>query len=128
METNDVLLSSSVTRTDRAVLSLDFPMIRVSSAARRDAARSLREDNWENEGGHIASPSSAIASFLISASDVEALEAQVNAMESTLASDFADGRVGMRYNTYAHRSRVLRQQKAKLDVFRASFQAQEQQS
>ena len=128
METNDVLLSSSVTRTDRAVLLLDFPMIRVSSAARRDAARSLREDNWENEGGHIASPSSAIASFLISASDVEALEAQVNAMESTLASDFADGRVGMRYNTYAHRSRVLRQQKAKLDVLRASFQAQEQQS
>jgi hypothetical protein len=103
-------------------------MIRVSSAARRDAARSLREDNWENEGGHIASPSSAIASFLISASDVEALEAQVNAMESTLASDFADGRVGMRYNTYAHRSRVLRQQKAKLNVLRASSRAQEQQS
>jgi hypothetical protein len=128
METNDVLLSSSVTRTGRAVLSLDFPMIRVSSAARRDAARSLREDNWENEGGHIASPSSAIASFLISASDVEALEAQVNAMESTLASDFADGRVGMRYNTYAHRSRVLRQQKAKLNVLRASSRAQEQQS
>ena len=128
METNDVLLSSGVTRTGRAVLSLDFPMIRVSSAARRDAARSLREDNWENEGGHIASPSSAIASFLISASDVEALEAQVNAMESTLASDFADGRVGMRYNTYAHRSRVLRQQKAKLNVLRASFRAQEQQS
>lgn len=128
METNDVLLSSSVTRTGRAVLSLDFPMIRVSSAARRDAARSLREDNWENEGGHIASPSSAIASFLISASDVEALEAQVNAMESTLASDFADGRVGMRYNAYAHRSRVLRQQKAKLNVLRASSRAQEQQS
>lgn len=128
METNDVLLSSSVTRTGRAVLSLDFPMIRVSSAARRDAARSLREDNWENEGGHIASPNSAAASFFISASDVEALEAQVNAMESTLASDFADGRVGMRYNTYAHRSHVLRQQKAKLNVLRASFQAQEQQS
>jgi hypothetical protein len=49
-------------------------------------------------------------------------------MESTLASDFADGRVGMRYNTYAHRSRVLRQQKAKLNVLRASSRAQEQQS
>ena len=128
METNDVLLPSSVTRTDRAILSLDFPMIRVSSAARRDAARSLREDNWENEGGHVASPSPAIASCVISANDVEALEAQVNAMESTLASDFAGGRVGMRYNTYAHRSRVLRQQKAKLNVLRASSRAQEQQS
>lgn len=51
----------------------------------------------------IASPSFAIASFLTSASDVEAFEAQANAMESTLASDFADGRVGMRYHTYAHR-------------------------
>ena len=127
METNDVLLSSTVTSTGRAVLSLDFSMIRVSSAARRDAARSLREDNWENEGGHLAGARPVIACCAISANG-EALEAQVNALESTLASDFADGRVGMRYNTYAHRSRVLRQQKAKLDALRASFQAQEQQS
>lgn len=68
----------------------------------------------------------AIASSVISASDVEGLEAQVRLMESTLASDFGDGRVGMRYNTYAYRSRVLRQQRAKLDALRARFQAQEQ--
>ena len=49
-------------------------------------------------------------------------------MESTLVSDFANGRVGMRYNTYANRSRVLRQQKAKLDALRARFLAQEQRS
>jgi len=101
-------------------------MIRVSSAARRDAARFLREDNWENEGGRLAGVRPAIAPSAISAGDVEVLAAQVNAMESTLVSDFADGRVGMRYSTYAHRSRVLRQQKAKLDALRARFQAQEQ--
>lgn len=128
METNDVLLSSTFTSTGRAVLPLDLPMIRVSSAARRDAARALSEDNWENEGGHLAGAKPAVASSAISASDVESLEAQVNTMESTLASDFANGRVGMRYNTYAHRSRVLRQKKAKLDVLRASFQAQGQQT
>ncbi|OJY68600.1 MAG: hypothetical protein BGP16_04965 [Sphingobium sp. 66-54] len=100
-------------------------MIRVSSAARRDAARSLREDNWENEGGLLAGARIAIVSPVISASDVEGLEAQVHFMESTLASDFGDGRIGMRYNTYAYRSRVLRQQKAKLDALRARFQAQE---
>jgi len=103
-------------------------MIRVASAARRDAARSLREDNWENEGGHLAGARPPIASPAISASEVDTLEAQVRVMESTLASDFANGRVGMRYNTYAHRSRVLRQQKAKLDALRARFQAQGQQS
>lgn len=126
METNDVLLSSIVTSTGRAVLPLDLPMIRVSKAARRDAARALSEDNWENEGGHLAGARPAFASSAISASDVDALETQVNAMESTLASDFADGKAGMRYNTYAHRSRVLRQEKAKLDVLRARFQAQGQ--
>jgi hypothetical protein len=62
----------------------------------------------------------------LSASDVETLEAQVRRMESKLASDFADGRVGTRYNTYAHRSRVLRQQKAKLEAVRAGVQSEEQ--
>lgn len=128
METNDVLLYSSICNTGRVLLLLDLPMIRVSSAARRDASRSVREENWENEGGRVAGPSGAIASCAISANDVEVFEAKVNAMESTLASDFAAGRVGTLYNTYAHRSRVLRQQKAKLDALRASFQAQEQRS
>jgi len=50
-------------------------------------------------------------------------------MASTLSRDFADGRVGTRYNTYAHRSRVFRQLTAKLDSMRehkAGFEAQEQ--
>jgi hypothetical protein len=119
-------LSSTIASTGSAALPLGLPIIPASNDARRDAARSLREDNWENEGGHLAGARSAIASSAVSAGDVEVLAAQVNVMESTLASDFANGRVGTRYNTYAHRSRVLRQQKAKLDALRASFLAQEQ--
>ena len=93
-------ISSTVASTGKGPLRLDLPIIPTSGAARRDAA--------------------------ISTSDVETLEALVRDMEGTLASDFANGRVGMRYNTYAHRSRVLRQQKARLDVLRASVQSQEQ--
>lgn len=102
-------------------------MIPASSNA-RDHARFLREDNWENEGGHLASEGPRIASSAISASDVDALAEQVRVLESTLASDFANGRVGMRYNSYAHRSRVLRQQKAKLDLLQVSMRSQEPQS
>jgi hypothetical protein len=67
-----------------------------------------------------------IASPAISPRDFEALEAQVRDMESRLASDLAAGRVGVRYNSYAHRSRVLRQQKAKCDALRVRVQSQEQ--
>ncbi|MCK0530779.1 MULTISPECIES: hypothetical protein [Sphingobium] len=119
-------LSIGETSTDSAVLPLDLPMTPQSSGAEGDAARSLREDNWENEGGHVAGAKSPTPTPALSANDVETLEAQVRRMESKLASDFADGRVGMRYNTYANRSRVLRQQKAKLDVLRAGVQSQEQ--
>lgn len=119
-------LSSSITSTDRAELPLNLPMIPQSSGAQGDAARSLREDNWENEGGHVARAKFPTATPALSASDVETLEAQVRCMESKLASDFADGRVGTRYNTYAHRSRVLRQQKAKLEAAWASVQSREQ--
>lgn len=119
-------LSSSITSTDRAELPLNLPMIPQSSGAQGDAARSLREDNWENEGGHVAGAKFPTATPALSASDVETLEAQVRCMESKLASDFADGRVGTRYNTYAHRSRVLRQQKAKLEAAWASVQSREQ--
>ncbi|MHA6767403.1 hypothetical protein [Sphingobium ummariense] len=121
-------LSSIVTSTGRVVLSLDLPMAPQSSGARGDAARSMREDNWENEGGHLAVARPAISSSAVLASDIDILEAQVNFMESALAGDFANGRIGMRYNSYAHRSRVLRQQQAKLDALRATFLAQEKPS
>ena len=120
------ILVTPVTNTGKGAIPFDLPVILASSDLRGDPARCLREDNWENEGGHLAAAKLVIASSAISAGDVEVLAAQVNVMESTLASDFANGRVGTRYNTYAHRSRVLRQQKAKLDALRASFLAQEQ--
>lgn len=119
-------LFTPVTNTGKGAIPFDLPVILASSDLRGDPSRCLREDNWENEGGHLAAAKLVIASSAISAGDVEVLAAQVNVMESTLASDFANGRVGTRYNTYAHRSRVLRQQKAKLDALRASFLAQEQ--
>lgn len=117
-------LFSTVTSTGGAPLPLHLPIVPAS----RDAARSLREDNWENEGGYLAGARPVIASSAISPSDVDTQVTQVRIMENTLASDFANGRVGMRYNNYAHRSRVLRQQKAKLDVLHARFRAQEQRS
>lgn len=121
-------LSGIVTSTGRADLSLDLPMTPQSSGAGGDAARSLREDNWENEGGHLAAARPTISSSAVLASDIDILEAQVSFMESALAGDFANGRIGMRYNSYAHRSRVLRQQQARLDALRAIFLAQEQPS
>jgi len=103
-------------------------MIPQSSGAQGDAARSLREDNWENEGGHVAGARTGLASSVPSASGIERLEVQVRVMEITLASDFANGRVGLHHNTYAHRSRVLHQQEAKLNALRANFLAQRQPS
>lgn len=91
------------------------------------AARSLREDRWENEGGRIAAANPEAASLTFPTTAVEATQMQVDAMESALASDFANGRVGMRYNTYAHRSRVLSQQRAKLAMLHASVHIEEQQ-
>ena len=118
-------LSGIAWSTGSAVLPLDLPMIPQFCGVRGDAERSLREDNWENEGGHLAGVKSPAATLALSANDVETLEAQVRRTESKLAGDFSDGRVGMRYNTYEHRSCVLRQQKAKLDVLWAGLQSQE---
>lgn len=122
------LLSSSMRSTGTAVFPLDIPMIAKSGGARGDTARFLSEENWENEGGHLAAARPAIACSPISVRDVDMLEAQVNDMESALASNLANGRLGIRYNSYAHRSRVLRQQQAKLEALHAAFLAQGQPS
>ena len=121
-------LSSFATSTGRAAIPIDLLTVGEARGARGDAARSLREDNWENEGGRVAAAKPRIATPALSASDVETLDAQVRRMESTLATDFANGRMGRRYNTFAHRSRVIRQQKAKLESLRASFLTQERSS
>ena len=82
---------------------------------------SLDEGSWENEGGNLAGGAPASRGHAYSVSEVEAFEGQVRSMETTLASDFAGGRIGQRYNTYEHRSRVLRQQQAKLDEMRGGL-------
>ena len=52
--------------------------------------------------------------------DLASLDDQVRRMSGTLRCDFANGRVGQRYNTYQHRSRVLRQLTALRDSMRAA--------
>ncbi|MET3472298.1 hypothetical protein ABIC78_002835 [Novosphingobium sp. 1529] len=59
--------------------------------------------------------------LLGTATPIEAFAAHVQAMERTLADDFASGRIGKRYNTYAHRSRMVRQEKARLEAMRQSI-------
>src|SRR3546814_2943138 len=49
------LLSGTFTSTGRVLPPLDLPIIPPSSDARHDSARSLREESWENEGGHLRS-------------------------------------------------------------------------
>lgn len=114
-----------VERIDKTALPLNLPEL-VSSDMRVGPTRCLREDDWENEGRLLVGEKPLVASPAILAGDVEVLVAQVNGLERRLSSEYADGRVGTRYNTYAHRSRVLSRQKTKLDALRSSFLAQEQ--
>lgn len=115
-------LPISIASSGRPVLPLDLILHPAANDVKRVVERSLREDNWENEGGHLAGARTALQSSTVSAKDIERLGVQVRLMECTLASDFANGRVGIRHNIYAHRSRVLRQQKAKLEDLRYHFQ------
>jgi hypothetical protein len=43
------------------------------------------------------------------------LKRRVNEMDRALADDFAEGRVGTRWNSFQHRSRVIRQGRQKLE-------------
>ena len=52
--------------------------------------------------------------------DLAALDDQVARMSGTLSCDFTNGSVGQRYNTYEHRTRVLRQLTARRDFVRAA--------
>jgi len=110
----------------KAAMLLAPPADLTSVAAPHDDSRSRGEDNWENEGGHLARRKSKEESLSPSASEIDSLETQVNLSASKLVDDFARGRVGMRYNTYAHRARVLRLQRAELAAMRACLHESEQ--
>lgn len=74
-------------------------------------------EKWENEGGRVEHPvalTQRSASPSSSRRDADDMAGQLRLMSDTLAQDYANGRVGQRFNTYAHRSRVIRQMTAEL--------------
>jgi len=90
-----------------------------ASIGPRDTAdRSPAVENWENEGGHFPAFGRVFNLRKADAPALEALKARVQSMASTLSSDFANGRVGTRFNTYQHRVRVLRRLTARLEAMR----------
>lgn len=47
--------------------------------------------------------------------DVDALEAALSDMKISFSSDFVEGRMGARHNTFQHRARIIRQLTHQLD-------------
>lgn len=86
-----------------------------------ETTASCAEENWENEGGHLSNHDIKGASLLSFSNEIDRLEDQVKLSANKLARDFVNGRVGTRYNTYDHRARVLRLQRAELDAMRSRF-------
>ena len=60
---------------------------------------------WDNEGGRQARDPTLIAKW-----------DRLHSAENDLTKDFIKGRIGIRHNTYAHRLRCLRQDRAQLHV------------
>jgi hypothetical protein len=77
-------------------------------------------DRWENEGGFVCGtvPARPLQAKNSSSTtdEVDALDSQVSRVARALASDYSEGRTGIRYNTFQHRSRVLRQMRARLEA------------
>lgn len=80
-------------------------------------------ERWENEGGTllIGPVSAAMAISNLASQEADALEAALRDMTGSLHRDFAEGNVGVRYNTFGHRSRVLRQLTARLAAMRSAI-------
>lgn len=99
---------------------------RVRSRARNRGSRTAADDaderraleSWSNEGGHCPADLKARGGPVnLASSPVQrSLKDQVDRMGSALAVDFANGLVGTHYNTFQHRSRVLRQMTAKINA------------
>lgn len=53
-----------------------------------------------------------------SGAETDALGAALADMTASFSTDFADGRIGQRHNTFGHRSRVLRQMAGQLATMR----------
>ncbi len=99
---------------------------RVRSRAKNRSVRTSADDaedrralqRWSNEGGHCPTdPKFRGGPIILASSAVQkSLKDQVDRMGSALAADFANGLVGTHYNTFQHRSRVLRQMTATLNA------------
>lgn len=61
----------------------------------------------------------------LSITTIEGLSEQVFRFTASLNDDLVNGRVGGKHNTYAHRSLVLRQTKATLDLMRQNQRAEQ---
>ena len=93
-------------------------LVKRGSGSRKFGTRlspsSLR--NWENEGGsHSGRPSAApeLVGSSPSTSPSTGDSGDVADMQARLNADFANGLVGQRFNTYEHRTRVIRQLRAR---------------
>jgi hypothetical protein len=74
-------------------------------------------EKWENEGGRVEHPVAFTQRSVSPSSprkDEGDMAGQLRLMSGTLAQNYANGRVSQRFNTYAHRSRVIRQMTAEL--------------
>jgi hypothetical protein len=75
---------------------------------------------WENEGGRLSDENPVrrvrTPERAIGRDEIAELDAEIHRLRRRLSRDFANGLVGNRYNTYQHRSRIIRQLSAKLDA------------
>jgi hypothetical protein len=83
---------------------------RISPIATPDEGPAV--ESWENEGGQFPE----LHGVAINPTDVSLAAAEgpasrdaLVAMRAKFAADFANGLMGQRYNTFEHRSRILRQ-------------------
>ena len=102
----------SNSRTQRLGLAPARAQLTGSSALPKPAGGSAVE-SWENEGGRLSRftlsrrPIPSAPEPSVTESDRQ--KAEIDWLTHKLADDFAHGRVGKRYSTYQHRSRVIRQ-------------------
>lgn len=91
-----------------------FATVRPALGARSksEMERQSAVENWENEGGYFPEFARLRNTSALVIAELDQLAAEIDQLTKALASDFANGRVGKRYSTYQHRSRVIRQLKA----------------
>lgn len=67
----------------------------------------------------VAPPQPLVSHESSSKSEIDALDTALHDMTAAFSRDFAGARVGQHHNTFAHRTRVLRQMNAQLARMRA---------